>query len=789
MMELLSPAGSFEALQAAVCAGADAVYLGATAFSARASAANFDDETLPRAVSYAHMAGVKVLVTVNTLIFPREMDDAVALVQRLRDAGADGLIVQDLGLAEALCARLGPDVPLHASTQATVHNLPGIQEMARRGFRRVVLARELSLKELAPLCRESPVELEVFAHGALCVSCSGACLMSSMIGGRSGNRGRCAQPCRLPYRLLCGGRDEAQGTLLSPRDLMTLPFLGELRQLGVASLKIEGRLKRPEYVTLTTRAYRRALDAREELGHYEPTPDCLDALMRIFNRGGFSRGYFYGVQDARLIHAAQSGHTGVEVGRVADASAGLVDLEEPLCPGDGLQLRPSGEGIAYAGRPQAPGRVRLALPRGVSTGERLFKTTDARLMEAARCDGQLPRRPLVLEAELIPGRLPRLTLRADGLSVTVQGDEPVQAARSRALTREDAARQLGKTDTYPWQLSSLTLQGEGAFMPVSALNALRRQGLEALAQALLEARRPPWSRSAAPAKPGPPAAAFIPSPSPEQMARVLTADKAEPALAAVADGVYLSPEDWAALPAAESFTALRRFGKPLWLQLPLWLTDQSLDQLLCRLLPLQPVLDGLLAPNLGTACYFLRQGFAVAGDAPLNATNTATVRSLLGLGLTRITLSPELTCAQAREAAQAEAPRCEGLIHGPVALMHLVHCPLRAARGLSGTGEGCRACGEAPLGLRDRKGLVFPLRHTRLARCQMTLYNALPLDTSAALDRLPALGAWRLTFLDEPAAQVAEAVALYRRLRDGEGVPPLSSDHPHTTGHWFRGVE
>lgn len=789
MMELLSPAGSFEALQAAVCAGADAVYLGATAFSARASAANFDEAAMPRAISYAHLAGVKVLVTVNTLIFPREMDDAIALALRLRDAGADGLIVQDLGLAQVLRSRLGPDVPLHASTQATVHNLPGVLEMARRGFRRVVLARELSLEDLAPLCRESPVELEVFAHGALCVSCSGACLMSSMIGGRSGNRGRCAQPCRLPYRLLCGGEEAAQGALLSPRDLMTLPFLGELRRLGVASLKIEGRLKRPEYVTLTTRAYRRALDALEELGHYEPTPDCLDALMRIFNRGGFSRGYFYGVQDAELIHAEQSGHTGVEIGRVTDAAAGLVEAKESLRPGDGLQLRPSGEGIAYAGRPQGPGRVHLALPRGISTGERLFKTTDARLMEAARCDGQLPRRPLSMEAELIPGCLPLLTLRADGLTVTVQGSEPVQAARSRALTREDAARQLGKTDTYPWQLASLALRGEGAFMPVSALNALRRQGLEALAQALLEARRPMWSRNASPVKPGRPADAFIASSHPALMARVLTADQAEAALAAGADGVYLSPEDWTALPSPESLAALRRYGKPLWLQLPLWLTDRSLVEVNRCLIPLRPYLDGLLAPNVGTACYFLQQGYHVAGDAPMNAANAAAVRSLLDLGLTRITLSPELTCAQAREAAQSEAARCEGLIHGPVALMHLVHCPLRAARGLPGTGEGCRACGEASLGLRDRKGLVFPLRHTRLSRCQMTLYNALPLDTSAALDRLPALGTWRLTFLDEPAAHVRETVSLYRRLRDGEITAPPPSDHPHTTGHWFRGVE
>ncbi len=789
MMELLSPAGSFEALQAAVCAGADAVYLGATAFSARASAANFDETAMPKAISYAHMAGVKVLVTVNTLIFPREMEQAVDLVMRLRDAGADGLIVQDLGLAETLRSCLGPDVPLHASTQATVHNLPGVLEMARRGFRRVVLARELSLEDLAPLCRESPVELEVFAHGALCVSCSGACLMSSMIGGRSGNRGRCAQPCRLPYRLLSDGEETAQGTLLSPRDLMTLPFLGELRRLGVASLKIEGRLKRPEYVTLTTRAYRRALDALEELGYYEPTPDCLDALMRIFNRGGFSRGYFYGVQDAGLINAEQSGHTGVAVGRVADAASGLVELDESLCPGDGLQLRPSGEGIAYSGPLRGPGRVRLALPRGVASGERIYKTTDARLMETAHCDGQLPRRPLELEAELMPGQLPRLTLKADGLSVTVQGSEPVQAARNRALTREDVARQLGKTDTYPWYLASLTLRSEGAFLPVSALNALRRQGLDALARAYLASRRPAWSRPDAPARPAPPADSFVPCSCPALMARVLTVDQGEAALINGADGLYLAPEDWTALPAPESIAALRRFGKPIWLHLPLWLTDQSLDQLNCWLSPLRPMIDGLLAPNLGTACYFLRQGYAVAGDAPMNAANGATVRSLLNLGLARVTLSPELTCAQAREAAQSDASRCEGLIHGPVALMHLVHCPFRAARGLPGDGQGCRACGEASLALRDRKGLDFPLRHTRLTRCQMTLYNALPLDTRASLNRLPALGSWRLTLLDESAARVGETVALYRRLRDGENVAPLASDHPHTTGHWFRGVE
>jgi putative protease len=783
-MELLSPAGSLEALQAAVCAGADAVYLGATAFSARAGAANFDEEALPKAVRYAHLAHVKVLVTVNTLMLPGELEQAITLVLRLRDAGADGLIVQDLGLARELSRRLGGDVPLHASTQATIHNLPGVLEMADRGFDRVVLARELSLEDIAAIRRESPIELEAFAHGALCVSCSGACLMSSMIGGRSGNRGRCAQPCRLPYTLTRQGQPIAEGSLLSPKDLMTLPFLAGLKAAGVASLKIEGRLKRPEYVTLTTRAYRRALDAVESLGHYEPTAECVDELMRIFNRGGFTRGYYYGTEDAALMNHEQSGHTGVAIGQVADAARGRVTLEEPLRPGDGLQFRPGGQGMTIAGETRQPGMVRLSLPRGVADGAILYKTTDARLMESARIDGVPPRRPMDMVLTLLPGQPARLTLTADGLSpVTVESDTLVQKAQRHAVTAEDAARQLGKTDTLPWRLNHFTFHGEDAFMPVSQLNALRRDGLEALARAALADRLTPWSRRNQNPLPAAPAADFIPAEKVLLRARVLNTQQALAALEAGADGVDIAPEDFTALPDLSPLLPWRQRGIPVTLALPLWLPDRSLAWLEGLLDPLRPLLDGLMAPNIGTARFFLERGWAVAGDLSMNITHKASVDTLADLGLRRLTLSPELTAAQVRAAVGDQAQRCESVLYGRLALMHLVHCPYRAAKGLPGTGEGCRACGDEALALVDRKHIAFDLRRTRLDRCQMTVYNGVPMDTRSQLERIPALGGWQLRFLEESPRQVSATVKSYRG-----GTSP-SPSKTHTTGHWFRGIE
>ena len=283
-MELLAPAGSMEALRAAVCNGADAIYLGADTFNARINARNFSAADLQEAVVYCHVRGVKVHLTLNTLVLDREMPRAAELIRLAASCGVDAFIVQDLGVV-SLCRQLAPDVPIHASTQMSIHSLEGVMEAAALGCSRVVLARELPAEEIAHICKKSPVEIEVFVHGALCMCYSGQCYLSSVIGRRSGNRGQCAQPCRLPYGY---GRFESTRYPLSLKDNCLAGELDELRRMGVASIKIEGRMKRPEYVAIVTRAYRTVLNGSKL------TQADLQELETAFSRQGFTDGYFKG---------------------------------------------------------------------------------------------------------------------------------------------------------------------------------------------------------------------------------------------------------------------------------------------------------------------------------------------------------------------------------------------------------------------------------------------------------------------------------------------------------------
>ena len=296
-MELLAPAGSMEALRAAVCNGADAVYLGADTFNARINARNFSAADLQEAVVYCHVRGVKVHLTLNTLVLDREMPRAAELIRLAASCGVDAFIVQDLGMV-SLCRQLAPDVPIHASTQMSIHSLEGVLEAAALGCSRVVLARELPAEEIAHICKKSPVEIEVFVHGALCMCYSGQCYLSSVIGRRSGNRGQCAQPCRLPYGY---GRFESTRYPLSLKDNCLVGELDELRRMGVASIKIEGRMKRPEYVAIVTRAYRTVLNGGKL------TPSDLQELETAFSRQGFTDGYFRGQTGSDMFGRRQEG--------------------------------------------------------------------------------------------------------------------------------------------------------------------------------------------------------------------------------------------------------------------------------------------------------------------------------------------------------------------------------------------------------------------------------------------------------------------------------------------------
>ena len=335
MLELLSPAGSLDALHAAVCNGADAVYLGAEGFNARAGARNFTLDELPEAVRYCHVRGVRVYLTLNTLVTDRELPKVAEHIAAAARAGVDALIVQDLGVA-ALSRQIAPQLALHASTQLTVHSLEGVRELAALGFSCVVLSRELPREEIAYICRNSPVRIEVFAHGALCMCYSGQCYMSAVIGRRSGNRGQCAQPCRLPYGY---GRFENRYPM-SLKDNCLIRYLGELARMGVASLKLEGRMKRPEYVAIVTGIYRAALDGREVRS------SDLSALRAAFSREGFTEGYYLGRTGPQMFGTRQPERPDREL--LAAARATYENLEPQRVPVDFYAIVAHGQNAMLA---------------------------------------------------------------------------------------------------------------------------------------------------------------------------------------------------------------------------------------------------------------------------------------------------------------------------------------------------------------------------------------------------------------------------------------------------------
>lgn len=338
-VELLSPAGDMDCVRAAVQNGADAIYLGASSFNARASATNFTMDELKEVINYAHVRNVKVHLALNTLIKNNEFSEALSIAEKAYEFGVDAIIVQDLGLASVLINSF-PKLDIHASTQMTTHNLGGVKFLEGLGVKRAVISRELSLREIEYICRNSNIEIEAFIHGALCISYSGQCLFSSMVGGRSANRGKCAQACRLPYKLLEDNTVIDSGYLLSPRDLCGLDFLPSLIEAGVKSFKIEGRLKSPEYVATVTRIYRKYIDLYFSSNPYEVNIKDRKDLLQVFNRGNFSVGHLDKEPNLNLVFKEKQNNMGIYIGNVSnyDSKKGHVtlNLNDMLAVGDSI---------------------------------------------------------------------------------------------------------------------------------------------------------------------------------------------------------------------------------------------------------------------------------------------------------------------------------------------------------------------------------------------------------------------------------------------------------------------
>ncbi len=805
--ELLSPAGDWKALRAAVSNGADAVYFGVEAFNARLRAENFQLVELPEIMAWLHARGVKGFLTVNVLIFGDELEQAAHLLLAADRAGVDALIVQDLGLC-LLAKALVPTLSLHASTQMSITSAAGVAQAAAAGCERVVLARELALRDLERLQnqlkeRSLAMPLEVFVHGALCVAYSGQCLTSESLGQRSANRGECAQACRLPYELVVDGESLDLGDqryLLSPQDLAAWPLLADLVKLGIRSFKIEGRLKDPTYVASVTDAYRRSLDGL----------DCdLAEIQRQLELGfsrGLSTGWLRGIDHRALVHGRWSKKRGPVIGELVRVeSKGWLVLQCTESPrnGQGLVLEASDRQDDPLTPPReiggrvmevkaierglvrlriGPGRVDLS---GLRSGSSVWLTSDPQWQSTwqrrservvsplerglhIRVSGQIGE---ALELELIEPVLP------GGERCSVTSQAVLEPARDHGLDRERLVAQLGRLGGTGWCLEHLeTNLGSGLFLPVAELNRMRRSLLQQMADGGLTAafQQVGLEASSERVDPQPIVAATLerladwrdssqqPSKSPSLVVLVRSLEQLralqemgdEPIASVIADLEH--PKD------LKEAVAI---GRGCWPD-GIWLAGPRITRPGERWM-LEPLLkakaDGYLVRNADQLELLTGQA-PCAGDFTLNVANPLSLLWFLETwGLDRVTASCDLNLSQLLDLVQASPPeRIEVVLHQHMPLFHMEHCLFCSflSEGHDHTDCG-RPCEQHTVMLRDRSGVEHPLKAD--LGCRNTLFNGKPQTGVEALSALRHAGIhrYRLDLLDEGAEATLRRVQLY----------------------------
>ncbi len=850
--ELLAPAGDRESLVAAVENGCDAVYLGAQILSARASAANFTFDELADAIDYAHLRGVKAYVTVNTLVKDSETKDAADLLYHLDKSGADSVIVQDMGLL-ALARSIVPGLPVHASTQMTVHNSEGARFVQATGVKRVVLAREMTLDEIRQVRQKTEIEIETFVHGALCISYSGQCLTSSMIGGRSGNRGACAQPCRKRYELRTAGcRVETDGEyILSPKDLNASRILPELIDAGVDSLKIEGRLKRPEYVACAVRIYRRLIDryVEDPSGYFVSDDESL-YLAQLFNRG-FTEAYLGKNPRGTLMSRIRPHNRGIHVGTVNgyDQKAGRISvkLSGRLNIGDGIGIDEAVKTVRNAGTARAGMIVRqmyeggrrtdqagagmvVEIPSGVPApaGSAVYRTLDRQLMDSLRrtFTSPIPLRkvPVTIRAKAAVGLPFELQIKdMDSTWVCVHSEYVIERAIRNPTTKEQIVRQLTKLGKTVFEVSDISIKIEGdVFIPVSQLNLVRNDAVSRLESAWMRRVRRGHAIPIHALSPAPVASPASPANPPEPLVPVHKAGGPVNTLLAVstntlagvksaimggADAIYLGGERYRGEEAragggAPDFEAVVKYahreGRRIYINTPRIVKDSgigSVAEVLSRAKTLG--FDGALASNHGVFRLAREIGLEVIADMPLNTFNLRSLGFWEEHGAKMAVLSSELTLAEIQGIAPHGAVEC--IVHGRLTLMESEHCVVGGilrCTGERGEGGKCTApCEAGSFELVDEKGYVFPLRMD--TDCRTHLLNSKELCMIDHVSGIVEAGvsSIRIDATEIESDRVREITRLYRSAVDGcfaggGKVQKRCRDitDGYTTGHYKRGV-
>lgn len=734
-VELLAPVGSFEALKAAVQNGANAVYLGGKDFGARASANNFDRDELKEAVKYAHIRGVQVFVTTNTLRKENEIEDFLEYAKFLYDIDVDAIILQDIGMARLIKREL-PDFELHASTQMVAHSLEDVKYLESVGFDRVVLAREVTVEEIKYICDNCKADIEVFVHGALCVCYSGQCLMSSMIGNRSGNRGRCAQPCRQRYELIDVYTGEVVNSngdyLLSPRDLNAIEEIDKVIDAGVHSLKIEGRMKRPEYVATVIDGYRKTIDEYLATNKLNVSDETINDLYTIFNRK-FTKGLLLGDVGKDMMNSQLPNNQGLYVGTVVDynkkAKRLKIKLANTLKKGDGINLgggtigriikNGNIETIGYKGE-----TIELDFVGEARKGQIVFKTSDSELMDRVQAtftqDKEFVKNIIDAKITIKLGQKPILTLKdRHSNEATIEGDKIVEEAMKVALSKEKVETQLRKLGNTPYELDLLEIElDDNVSLPISLLNQMRRDCIELLDKERVSIKNRKYKNKIVKYKP----VLYNRNKQQEISVKVKNLEQLESALECGVDRIYY--EDTNTIDKGMSLAM--KYNKKVIYSAPRIIRNKEYNHLAKAN---NAGVESVQVGNYGSIDYFKDKKLNI--DYYLNAFNSETINYYKEIGADTLCISQELNINEIKETIKYTDINIESVVYGYTPLMITEYCPMGVIVRDCKKDKRVAKCKESIYALRNSKGDEF--RVSQDIFCRSTIYNS---NVTCMLDNL-----------------------------------------------------
>lgn len=780
-VELLAPAGGVESIYAAVQNGADAIYLGGSRFSARAYASNFTDADMEKIVDYCHVYGVKIYVTVNTLIKQDEMKDVMDYIKFLYKIGVDALIVQDVGVAALIKKNFG-DFEIHASTQMTIHNAEGALYYKELGFKRIVLSRELSLKEIKYISKDLNIETEMFIHGALCVCYSGQCLMSSVIGGRSGNRGRCAQPCRLPYTLINENTMESKkGYFLSTKDICNLKDIEAIISSGTSSLKIEGRMKKPEYVAGVVSAYRKAIDSVYSGKKYNAEAEERK-LLKLFNREGFSKAYLFGNIGSNMMAYNFPKNTGIRLGKVLND--GNVLLEEEINLKDGIRAGDKGAVVSKITKngkevleAKEKDKVRL-YPEFYKKGDIIYKTSDEKfLTELSGSYEDKYKKKIDMNVVVAFKLSTPMHLRAvlnKEIYVEYFG-ENVEKAQRKPITREKLEENLRKTGNTPFEVKDIKFENyEEGFLPISYINSARRELVERLQKSIAEK----FKRK-----------------TKDKIDFNNEVSKGKDKLPEFMIGICFENQFNAAIKMGFKDIIIDMFSKKspknlnlynarkhanLYLKIPNIIKNEFID--VCKLIDENiDNIKGIVTANAGIIKKYGSR-INIIGDYKLNIFNAWAAcfyKDLMG-----ICISTELSRQEIKSISEKRLVETQLLVYGKIETMVSEYCPIGSTFGGKCSDRQCiGACLNGKYVLKDRKGVPFNVLTDKY--CRSHIYNPIPLNLLDKIEEIKNMGvdSLRIDFIDESEEEVKKVLGFIKKK---ENYIEMKN---YTRGSYKRGVE